>query len=104
MNQLAQQPSIFNQSRGSPIKDTSGDGGFNHQPSPCQPQEAKTAIDIGGIKGLLHLDSHNLSQTMGLRVTEAHYQWLPQCCPGLTDQMDPSIPDEGDGTERIELT
>ena len=41
---------------------------------------------------------------MGSRVTGVHYQWLPQCCLGLTGQTDPDVPDEGDGTERMELT
>ena len=38
-----------------------------------------------------------------LRVTGAHYQQLPQCHPGLTGQMDPNIPNEGDSTVRMEL-
>ena len=37
VNPLAQQPFMFDQPRGSPIKDASRDGGSNHQPSPCQP-------------------------------------------------------------------
>ena len=42
---------------------------------------------------------------MGLRATAGvHYQCLPQCCLGLIGQADPGIPDEGDGTERMELT
>ena len=42
--------------------------------------------------------------TMGLRATGAHYQQLPQCCPGLIDQMDPGIPNKGDRTKRMEPT
>ena len=41
---------------------------------------------------------------MGSRVTGAHFQWLPQGHPGLIDQTDPGIPNEGDGTKRMELT
>ena len=67
------------------------------------PQEAKTAIDIGGTKGPHHLNSCHIPQIVGLKATEAHYQWLPPCHPGLTDQMDPSVPDKGDSTERTEL-
>ena len=73
----------------------------HHQVSP---REAKTAIDIGGTKGPHCLGSHHLPQIMGFRVTGAHYQQLPQCHPGLIGQTDPGIPDEGDGTERTELT
>ena len=61
-------------------------------------------IDIGGTKSPHHLASHHHPQIVGLRVTRAHYQWLPTCHPGLTDQMDPGIPNKGDGTERMELT
>ena len=68
------------------------------------PQEAKTTIDIRETKGLHHLSSHCLSQIVGLTVTGPHYQWLPWCHPGLIDQMDPGIPDEGDSNKRMELT
>ena len=68
------------------------------------PQGAKIAIDIGETKGLHHLSSPHLPQIMGLRATGVHYQWLPQCHLGLTGQMDPSISDKGDSTERMELT
>ena len=37
INLLTQQPFRFNCLRGSPMKDTSGDGGSDHQPLPCQP-------------------------------------------------------------------
>ena len=40
---------------------------------------------------------------MGLTVTRAHYQWLPPCHPGLNDQTDSGFPNDGDGTERMEL-
>ena len=104
VNPLAQQPFRFDHLRGSPIKDTSGDGGSDHQPSPHWPPRAKTAIDIGGTKGLCHLGSHHLPQILGLRVTGYHYWQLPWCCPGLIHQMDPSIPDEEDNTRKTELT
>ena len=68
------------------------------------PRGAKTAIDIEGTKGLCCLSSQHLSQMVGLRATGAHYQWPPQCYPGLIDQMDPGTPNKGDGTERTELT
>ena len=59
-------------------------------------------IDIRGTKGFHCLGSHHLPQTMGLRATGAYYRWLSQCPPGLIDQMDPGIPDKGDGTKRTE--
>ena len=62
------------------------------------PQGAKTTIDIGGTKGLHCLGSHHLPWTEGMRVTGAHYH------PGLIEQTDPSIPNERDGTERMEPT
>ena len=67
-------------------------------------QEAKNAMDIRETKGLHHLGSPHLPQTVGLRATRVHYQWLPQCCLGLTGQTDPNIPEEVDDTERMELT
>ena len=67
------------------------------------PQGAKTTIDIRGTKGLHCLSSHCLPQIVGSRATRAHYQHLPPCHPGLIDQTDPGVPDEGDGTERMEL-
>ena len=68
------------------------------------PWGTKTTIDIGGTKGLCHLSSCHLPWTEGLRVTGVHYWWLHPCHPGLIDQTDPGIPDEGDSTERTELT
>ena len=75
---------------------------INHHP--VSPQKTKNVIDVGETKGLHHLSSPHLPQTMGLRVTGACYQWLPQCHLGLTGQMDPDIPDEVDSTEMKELT
>ena len=68
------------------------------------PQEAENIIDVGETKGLHHLSSPHLPHTVGLRATEVHYQWLPQCHLHLTSQTDPNIPEEVDGTERMELT
>ena len=62
----------------------------------------KTAIDVGGTKGFHHLGYHHLPWTIGLRVTGAHYQWLCQCHPYQIDQRDPSIPNKGDNTDRME--
>ena len=67
------------------------------------PQEAKNIIDIGETKGLNHLSSPHLPQTVGLRVTGVHFQWLPRCHLGLTGQMDPDISEKVDGIERKEL-
>ena len=68
------------------------------------PREAKNAIDVRETKGLHHLSSPHLPWTVGSRVTEVHYQWLPQCCLGLTGQMDPDVPEEVDNTKRMEFT
>ena len=68
------------------------------------PQEAKNIIHTGDTKGLNHLSSPHLHQTMGSRVTRVHYQWLPQCNLGLRGQTDPNVPEEVDGIERKELT
>ena len=70
---------------------------------PIGPPEAKNVIGIGETKGLNHLGSLHLPQTMGSRATGVHYQWLPQCHLGLTSQTDPDIPDEVDGIKRKEL-
>ena len=68
------------------------------------PQEAENVTDVRETKGLHPLSSPHLSQTVGLRVTGVHYQWLPRCHLGLTGQMDPNAPEEVDGIERMELT
>ena len=68
------------------------------------PRGTKIAIDVRETKGLCHLGSPHLLWIVGSRVTGVHYQWLPQCHLSLTGQTDPSIPNEGDGTERMELT
>ena len=41
------------------------------------PQEAENVIDFAGTKGLNHIGSPHLPQTMGSRVTGVHYQQLP---------------------------
>ena len=41
VNPLAQQPFRFDQLRGSPIKDASGDGSSDHQPSPHLPPRGR---------------------------------------------------------------
>ena len=71
---------------------------------PIGPPEAENIIGIGETKGHNHLGSLHLPQTMGLRVTGVHYQWLPQCHLGLTGQTDPDVPEEVDSTKRKELT
>ena len=67
-------------------------------------QEAENIIDDGETKGLNHLGSPHLPQTMGLRATRVQYQQLPQCCLGLTGQTDPNVPEKVDGIKRKELT
>ena len=67
------------------------------------PQEAENIIDIRDTKGLTHLGCLHLPQIVGSRVTGVHYCWLPQCCLGLTGQMDPDVPEEVDSIERKEL-
>ena len=69
----AQQPFQFDPPRSFLPKDASGDGGSNHSPSPISPPEAKNIIGIGETKGLHHLGSPHLPQTIGLRVTGVHY-------------------------------
>ena len=68
------------------------------------PQEAENVIDVGETKGTNHLGSPHLPWMVGLRATRVCYKWLPQCCLGLTGQMDPNIPEEVDNIERKELT
>ena len=41
------------------------------------PEGEETAIDVREILCLHHHSSLHLPQIMGLRVTGAHYQWLP---------------------------
>ena len=67
------------------------------------PQGVETTIDVGETKGFHHLSSHHLPQTRVLRVTGTHHQHLPLCHPGLIDQTDPSVPNEGDSTKGIPI-
>ena len=102
VNPLAQQPFRFDCSRGSPIRDATGDGGSDHQPSPHQPPRG---WDHNRHWKDQRPPLHHFplpSPIVGSRVTGVHYQWLPQY-QGLIDQMDLGIPKEGDGTERMEL-
>ena len=50
VNPLTQQSFRFDHLRGSPIKDTSGDGSYDHQPLPCQslegPKASTTSVTI----------------------------------------------------------
>ena len=59
---------------------------------------------IGETRGLNHLSFLYLPQTLGLRVTEVHYQQPPLCSPGLIGQMDQDIPDKADDIEKMDLT
>ena len=68
------------------------------------PQEAENITDIRETKGLHYLSSPHLLLIVGSRVTGVHYQWLPQCHLGLSGCMDPHVPEEVDGIERMELT
>ena len=61
---------------------------------PIGPLEAKNVTGIRGTKGLNHLGSLHLPQTMVLKVTGVHYQQRLQCHPGLTSQTGQDIPDE----------
>ena len=67
---------------------------------PISPQGAGNVICIGGTKGLDHLGSLHLPQTMVLRVTGVCYQQCPWCRPDLTGQMGQGIPDEVDDIEK----
>ena len=71
---------------------------------PISPPEAENVIGIRETKGLHHLCSPHLPQTVGLIVTRIHYWWLSRCCLGLTGQTDPHVPDKVDGIEMKELT
>ena len=58
---------------------------------PISPQGAGSIIGIGETRGLNHLSSLHLPQTMVSRVIAVHYQQHPQCHPDLTSQMDQGI-------------
>ena len=74
VNLLAQQPFWFNPSRTSPQKDASGDCGSDYPHChPIGPLEAGNIIGIRETKGLNHLGSLHLPQTVGLRATGVCY-------------------------------
>ena len=64
------------------------------------PLEAKNAIGDRETRGLYHLGSLHLPQTMVSRAIGVFYQQHLQCHLDLTTQMDQGIPDEVDDTER----
>ena len=68
---------------------------------PTGPLGARNIIGIGKTKGLNHLGSVYLLQTLGLRATKVHYQQLPLCCPGLTSQTDQDVPDKVDDIDKM---
>ena len=88
INLPVQQPFWFNAPRTSPLKDTSGDCGSDYPPSPHCPPEASNIIGDGETRGLNHLGSLHLPQTMALRVIGVHYQQHLQCHPDLTSKTD----------------
>ena len=67
---------------------------------PINPLVARSVIGIGETKGLNHLSSLHLPQTVGSRVTGVHYQQHPQCHPDLSSQMDQDVPDKVDDIEK----
>ena len=104
VNLPAKQPFRFDHPRGSPIKDASRDGGSDHQPSPHWPPRGSDCNRHWRDQRPPSPWFPHLPQTVGSRVTGVPYQLLPWCHLGLTGQMDPGIPDEGNGTKRMELT
>ena len=76
VNPLTQQPFRFDCPRDSPWNDTPREASSDHQPLPHWPQEAGTAIDVGGTKGNHRLSYHHLPQTVGSRVIGLFYQLL----------------------------
>ena len=67
---------------------------------PISPQMARNIKGIGETRGLNHLISLLLPQTMGSRATGVLYQQCPQCHPDLTGQMDQDVPDRVDDAEK----
>ena len=105
MNLLAQQPFQFDPPRSSSLKDASGDGGSDCQLSPHWPSRGQECNScLRDQRPQSPQFSPHLSQTVSLRATRAHYQWLPGCHLGLTGQTDPDVPEEVDGIKRKELT
>ena len=101
VNLPAQQPFQFNPPRSSPPKDASGDGSSDNLPSPHWSNKGPgSIIGIRETKGLNHLGSLHLPQTMVLRAIGVHYQQCLWCHPDLTSQTDQGIPDEVDNAEK----
>ena len=104
VNPLAQQPFGFNPPRSSPQEDASGDCGSNYLPSSIGPLEARNVIGIGGTKGLNHLCSLQLPQTVHLKAIGVRYWWLHWCHLGLTGWTDSDVSDKVDGIKMREPT
>ena len=67
---------------------------------PVGPPEARNIIGDGKTKGLNHLGSLPLPQTVGSRATGVHYQQCPQCHPDLTGQTDQDVLDKVDNIKK----
>ena len=67
---------------------------------PIGPLEAGDVIGIGETKGVNHLSSLHLPQTVGTKATGVHYWQPPGCHPDLTGQMVQDAPYEEDNIER----
>ena len=77
VNLLAQEPFWFNLPRSSPRKMHLEIVVPTTHCHPVGPLEAGNIIGIGGTKGLNHLSSLHLPQTMDSKAIGVHYQWLP---------------------------
>ena len=64
------------------------------------PLETENAIGDGETRGLYHLSSLHLPQSLVLRVIGVHYQQCLQCHPDLIAQMGQGVPDKVDDTEK----
>ena len=67
---------------------------------PVSPPEADNATGDEDTKGPDHPGILCLPQTMVLRVTEVHCQWLLQCHPDQIAQTGQGIPDKVDNVEK----
>ena len=94
------EPFQFNALRTSPPKDMSGDCSSDYPQSPCQPSRGKECNGDRETRGLYHLGSLHLPQTVALRAIGVHYQQCLQCCPDLIAQTGQGIPDEVDDTKK----
>ena len=102
VNPSTQQPFRFNCTRCSPQRTCLRRLVLTIDHCHIGPPEAKIAIDIGGTKGHHCPSCCCLPLTVGLKVTGVHYQLPHQCHLGQIDQRDLSIPDVGDGIEKME--